>query len=225
VLDHLRREAAELVGPGAAEVGRFPGRYVRAVALTSDRSPVAAVVLGEGKPARAELASEVAELERAFGRPALKLVYGLTGDVERPLEVERVPAGRSAVSGDRLDSNAGATGESRRMAIEERFQEYFAALDRSGDKDRCYVCCRTPAEVKAFFGFHEDGTPIDAEAYGIEDVVLAAGAGRDELPRPPPDLRGVPAQRRRDLSLRRSAGLNDVLDEMHERREELWPEE
>jgi hypothetical protein len=58
------------------------------------------------------------------------------------------------------------------MAIEERFQEYFAALDRAGHKDRCWLCCRTPAEVKSFFGFHEDGTPIEAEKYGIEDVVL-----------------------------------------------------
>ena len=41
------------------------------------------------------------------------------------------------------------------MAIEERFQEYFAALDRAGHKDRCWLCCRTPAEVKAFFGFDD----------------------------------------------------------------------
>lgn len=58
------------------------------------------------------------------------------------------------------------------MAIEERFQEYFAALDRAGNKDRCYLCCRTPAEVKRFFGFAEDGTPLDAQRYGLEDVVL-----------------------------------------------------
>lgn len=61
------------------------------------------------------------------------------------------------------------------MSLEGRFQEYFAALDRSGDKDRCWLCCRTPAEVKRFFGFEEDGTPIDADAYGIEDVQLPEG--------------------------------------------------
>lgn len=92
-LDHLRREAAELVGQELPEVGRFPGRYVRAIALASDGAPVAAVVLGEGRPDRAALQGEVAELERAFGRPVLKLVYGLTRDAEQPLEVERVPAG------------------------------------------------------------------------------------------------------------------------------------
>lgn len=59
------------------------------------------------------------------------------------------------------------------MAIEERFKEYFAALDRAGNKDRCYLCCRSPAEVKRFFGFDEDGTPLDAEEYGLEDVVMA----------------------------------------------------
>ncbi len=59
------------------------------------------------------------------------------------------------------------------MAIEEHFEEYFAALDRAGNKDRCFICCRSPAEVKRFFGFAEDGTPIDAEEYGLEDVVMA----------------------------------------------------
>lgn len=58
------------------------------------------------------------------------------------------------------------------MALEQKFQEYFAGLDRAGNKDRCYLCCRTPAEVKRFFGFAEDGTPLDAAEYGIEDVVL-----------------------------------------------------
>ena len=46
------------------------------------------------------------------------------------------------------------------MGMEQRFQEYFAALDRAGNKDRCYLCCRTPADVKRFLGFNEDGTPI-----------------------------------------------------------------
>ena len=58
------------------------------------------------------------------------------------------------------------------MAMEQQFQEYFSALDRSGNKDRCYLCCRTPADVKRFLGFKEDGTPIEARAYGLEDVVL-----------------------------------------------------
>ena len=58
------------------------------------------------------------------------------------------------------------------MAIEQRFQEYFEALDRAGNEDRCFLCRRSPSEVKAFFGFREDGTPIDAESYGIEDVTL-----------------------------------------------------
>ncbi len=56
-------------------------------------------------------------------------------------------------------------------SLDKRFHEYFESIDRAGD-DRCYLCRRTPAEVKAFFGFAEDGTPLDAERYGIEDVVL-----------------------------------------------------
>ena len=58
------------------------------------------------------------------------------------------------------------------MSIDKNFQEYFDALERSGGSDRCFLCRRTPADVKAFFGFHEDGTPLDPAAYGIEDVVL-----------------------------------------------------
>ena len=58
------------------------------------------------------------------------------------------------------------------MTLDRQFQQYFAALDRAGNEDRCFLCRRTPAEVKAFFGFNEDGTPIDASKYGIEDVVL-----------------------------------------------------
>jgi hypothetical protein len=56
--------------------------------------------------------------------------------------------------------------------LDERFQEYFAALDRSGNQDRCFLCRRTAAEVKHFFGFDEDGIPLEATEYGLEDVVL-----------------------------------------------------
>lgn len=58
------------------------------------------------------------------------------------------------------------------MAIDERFQEYFAALDRAGNVDHCWLCRRTSAEVKRFFGFDEDGVALQAEEYGLEDVAL-----------------------------------------------------
>jgi hypothetical protein len=116
-------------------------------------------------------------------------------------------------------------GEGKPMAIEERFQEYFAALDRSGDIDRCYLCCRTPADVKAFFGFHEDGTPIDADAYGIEDVVLP----------PVVDVMSYRADRpvcavcqlNIDSVFLSGEGqvLERVIEQMRERREELWPQQ
>ena len=44
------------------------------------------------------------------------------------------------------------------MSLHERFSEYFSALERSGGEDRCFLCRRTPADVKQFFGFREDGT-------------------------------------------------------------------
>ncbi|MFT5289062.1 MAG: hypothetical protein ACI8QS_000963 [Planctomycetota bacterium] len=62
--------------------------------------------------------------------------------------------------------------ETAMMSLHDKFQEYFDALDRAGNEDRCFLCRRSPAEVKVFFGFQEDGTPIDAESYGIEDVTL-----------------------------------------------------
>jgi hypothetical protein len=58
------------------------------------------------------------------------------------------------------------------MSLDREFNDYFKALDRSNNDDRCFLCRRTPSDVKEFFGFHEDGTPIDADRYGIEDVVL-----------------------------------------------------
>ncbi len=58
------------------------------------------------------------------------------------------------------------------MSLDKKFQQYFASLDKTGHRDLCFLCRRSPAEVKRFFGFHEDGTPINADQYGIEDVVL-----------------------------------------------------
>ena len=58
------------------------------------------------------------------------------------------------------------------MPIDEHFQNYFNALDRARGEDRCYLCRRTSADVKQFFGFSEDGTPINAEELELEDVVL-----------------------------------------------------
>lgn len=58
------------------------------------------------------------------------------------------------------------------MGLDKEFQQYFESLERAGNEDRCFLCRRTSSDVKRFFGFHEDGTPIAPEEYGIEDVVL-----------------------------------------------------
>ena len=55
--------------------------------------------------------------------------------------------------------------------LEESFEQYFDAVERCGS-DRCFLCRRTAAEVKQFFGFGEDGVPRNAAAHGLEDVVL-----------------------------------------------------
>jgi len=92
VLDHLGREAAEIVGEEIVEVGRFAARHVRALARTSAGRTIAALVLPTPVDAT-ELAQELSRVEESCGRVDEKLVYGLTDKVDRPLEVELVPRG------------------------------------------------------------------------------------------------------------------------------------
>lgn len=93
ILSHLEREAAELVGEEIVEVGRFDGRFVRAVGRTSRGTTVAAIVVPDGTRSTAALERELGRLGRAFGGVVQKLAYGLTARPDRPLEVEAVPAG------------------------------------------------------------------------------------------------------------------------------------
>ena len=108
------------------------------------------------------------------------------------------------------------------MTVDDRFQEYFAALDRSGHEDHCYLCRRTAAEVKRFFGFGEDGVPLDARRHGLEDVVLAETDIMSYR-----GLRPVCAVCQLNLDaiflLEEHEVLRQVLREMEERREHLWP--
>jgi hypothetical protein len=107
--------------------------------------------------------------------------------------------------------------------IDERFQEYFAALDRAGQQDRCFLCRRTPADVKLFFGFDEDGVAIEAARYGLEDVVLDASDIMSYR-----GTRPVCAVCQINLDAIHLIGEEDVmrrlLEEMGTRREHLWPE-
>lgn len=108
------------------------------------------------------------------------------------------------------------------MAIDERFHEYFAALDRAGHRDFCYLCRRTPAEVKQFFGFSEAGLPMRAEELGLEDVVLE---GADIMSYR--GIRPVCAVCQLNLDALFLLGEHDVLKaliaEMERKREHLWP--
>lgn len=107
--------------------------------------------------------------------------------------------------------------------IDERFQEYFAALDRAGQQDRCFLCRRTPADVKLFFGFDEDGVAIEAARYGLEDVVLDASDIMSYR-----GARPVCAVCQINLDAVHLIGEEEVmrrlLEEMATRREHLWPE-
>ena len=108
------------------------------------------------------------------------------------------------------------------MGLDERFHEYFRALDRAGGEDRCYLCRRTPAEVKLFFGFDEDGTPLEAEELGLEDVVLEK---QDVM-----SYRGMRpvcavCQLNHDaiFLLGEDEVLRRVMEEMVAKRDDLWP--
>lgn len=93
ILWHLRSQAAELVGDEITETGRFAGEFVRAVARTSRGAGVAAIVVPEGRPPTATLATEIDTLAKAFGARITRLVYSLTQDPDEPLHVEVVPDG------------------------------------------------------------------------------------------------------------------------------------
>lgn len=71
-----------------------------------------------------------------------------------------------------MEMRHGRSGESLVSGLDKEFQRYFEALDRSRGEDRCYICRRTASEVKSFFGFDEDGVPIQAAEHALEDVVL-----------------------------------------------------
>jgi hypothetical protein len=106
------------------------------------------------------------------------------------------------------------------VSLEDEFQRYFDAV---GDgQDRCYLCRRSPKDVKFFFGFDEDGVPLKAAAHGLEDVIL------EEM-----DImsyrgaRPVCAVCQLNVDAISALGEDDVFTEviqrMRECRDELWP--
>ncbi len=88
MLEHLQREAAELVGEEIEEVGRFPGTSVRALARTVEGRGVAAL---DGNPLDQEGAKrELADLYPLFRHQIVGLAFGWTKVREKPLEVRKV---------------------------------------------------------------------------------------------------------------------------------------
>ncbi|MEW6071420.1 MAG: ATP-binding protein [Planctomycetota bacterium] len=89
ILDHLQREAAELVGEEIVETGRHAGGCVRALGRTAGGRGVAAISLDPPRARPAELARELADLERVLGPGLVHLRYSLTDDPAAPLDVRR----------------------------------------------------------------------------------------------------------------------------------------
>ena len=110
------------------------------------------------------------------------------------------------------------------MALDDKFQEYFSALDRAGGEDRCYLCRRTAKEVKHFFGFDEDGEPFDLELFGLEDVRLndvdiISYRGRR------PVCAICHLNRDTITALGEADVITHLLHEMTTKRDHLWPHE
>lgn len=108
------------------------------------------------------------------------------------------------------------------MSLDDEFARYFSAMDRAGGADRCFLCRRTGSEVKAFFGFQEDGTPQSPEDHGIEDVILEDAdilSYRGERP--------VCAVCQLNIDTIHALGEEDVMRRlmrtMETSRDELWP--
>ena len=85
------------MGEEIAEVGRFPGRWLRALGRTVEGRGVAALVAPAepGGDAAAELALELAALEPAFGTKIVRLAYRAGSESPKPLEVRRLAPGES----------------------------------------------------------------------------------------------------------------------------------
>ncbi len=92
--EHLRREAAEILGEEVVEVGRHGGETVRALARTSEGRGIAAVARRAYKAAPGALERESKLLEQVFPKGLTQLVYSLSEDSAKPLEVERVSPAR-----------------------------------------------------------------------------------------------------------------------------------
>jgi uncharacterized protein len=87
ILDHLRRNAAEIVGEEIVETGRFAGRWVRALGRTAEGRGVAAIAPEPPRPGAGSLAAELEKLGDVLGDDLLTLCYTLSGNPGDPLEV------------------------------------------------------------------------------------------------------------------------------------------
>ena len=88
MLEHLRTEAAELLGEEVAEVGRHAGTAIRALARTVEGRGV--VALRAEARGTAELKTELEALKPAFGDDPLVLEYRLEPDSAKPLAARRL---------------------------------------------------------------------------------------------------------------------------------------
>jgi hypothetical protein len=88
VLEHMHKQAADLIGTEVLELGRHNGQLIRAAGRTADGRGLAGVLHPETKLDRWQLKEEVAVLDRAFSGEAHVLIYHTTADPSAPLKAE-----------------------------------------------------------------------------------------------------------------------------------------
>jgi hypothetical protein len=88
VLEHIHKQAADLIGTEVLELGRHNGELIRAAGRTADGRGLAGVLHPETKLNLDQLKEEVAVLDRAFSGEAHVLIYHTTADPSAPLQAE-----------------------------------------------------------------------------------------------------------------------------------------
>jgi len=93
LLDHLQRDAAEILGEEIVETGRHSGGWIRALGRSASGRGVAAITLEPPRPGAESLKFELDQLEEKLGPEVALLQYTVTDDPSRPLDVRLATPG------------------------------------------------------------------------------------------------------------------------------------
>ncbi len=108
------------------------------------------------------------------------------------------------------------------MAIDQSFHDYFVSARSRGRRGPLLPVPAHTGRGQVVFGFGEDGTPLNSEKFGIEDITLERQDVMSYL-----GLRPVCAVCQLNHDALFAMGEHEVLErvarEMEHKREDLWP--